>query len=140
MLLLLRMLGIMGLGLGLLGAPAQATPCDDSCGKKAGHDSCGSQDEQDECDSSSIQLKWLKWTGLSKNDGVLPPGLSKNDGVLPPGLSKNGGVLPPGLSKKDDLPGLSILGESVPAIPEPTGLVLFGGGLLLAQAAARRRS
>jgi hypothetical protein len=123
------MLWIMGLGLALLGAPAQATPCDNSCGKKAGHDSCGSQAEQDECDSSSIQLKWLKWTGLSKKDGVLPPGLSKNDGVLPPGLSK-----------KDDLPGLSILGESVPAIPEPTGLVLFGGGLLLAQAAARRRS
>ena len=116
--LLLRMLWIMGLGLALLGAPAQATPCDNSCGKKAGHDSCGSQAEQDECDSSSIQLKWLKWTGLSKKDGVLPPGLSK----------------------KDDLPGLSILGESVPAIPEPTGLVLFGGGLLLAQAAARRRS
>jgi hypothetical protein len=150
---------ILGLGLILLGPQAQATQA------KVHEDSCKINTKESsgtlECGAlSAIQLMSAKAGGrangkaqieaetlategseLSENAGFVPPGLAKKDDFVPPGLANKDGFVPPGLAKKDDFvpPGLSGGDGSAQPIPEPTGLVLFAGGLLLAQAALRRR-
>ena len=124
---------ILAFGLALLFAPAQAVPCgDDSCMKKEDHG------------ASSIQLKPTQPRDRSYDASrilgdELAPGLRKQD-ERPPGLRDDGrarewrnriATLP--AVPKQDLGGVSL------PIPEPTGLVLFGGGLLLARAVVRRR-
>ena len=129
---MLRSMWILVIGLALLCTPAQAVSCRDDCQKRENRD------------DSSIQLKATRPGDRSYGawhivvDG-LPPGLAKKD-ELPPGLRddwrahewrKRIATLPA-------VPTLDPRSDSLP-IPEPTGLVLFGGGLLLARAAVRRR-
>ena len=124
---------ILAFGLALLIAPAQAVPCgDDSCTKK------------EDREAGSIQLKPTQPRDRSYEASrilgdELAPGLRKKD-ELPPGLRDDGrgrewrkriATLP--VVPTQDLGGVSL------PIPEPRGLVLFGGGLLLARAAVRRR-
>jgi hypothetical protein len=125
---------ILAFGLALLIAPAQAVPCgDDSCTKK------------EDCEASSIQLKPTQPRDRSYDAShllgdELAPALRNKD-ELPPGIREDGRAREwrnriatlPAVPKQD------LGGGSLP-IPEPTGLVLFGGGLLLARAAVRRRS
>jgi hypothetical protein len=106
-----------------------------------GDDSC---QEQEDRGDSSIQLKPTQPLDRSYDASrilgdELAPGLRKKD-ERPPGLRDDGRAREwrnriatlPAVPTQD--PG----GRSLP-IPEPTGLVLFGGGLLLARAAGRRR-
>ena len=135
---MLRLIWILVFGLALLCAPAQAASCRDDCKKREIRDDW------------SILLKAKqpgdRSYGASHRlvDG-LPPGLAEED-ELPPGLRDDWRV-------RDDwrayewrkriatlpaVPRQDPRSASLP-IPEPTELVLFGGGLLLARAAVRRR-
>ena len=137
---MLHPMWILAFGLALLCTPAQAVPCRDDCQKRENRD------------DSSIQLKATHDRSYGAShifvDG-LPPGLAKK-AELPPGLAKKA-EFRPGL--RDDwrahewrkriatlpaVPTQDPRSASLP-IPEPTGLVLFVGGLLLARAAVRRR-
>jgi len=137
---MLRPMWIHVFVLALLCTPARAVP-----GRVVGQ-------ERESRDDSSIQLKATHDPSYGASyifiDG-LPPGLGEM-GELPPGLAKKDG-LPPGL--RDDwrahewrkriaarpaVPTRDPRSASLP-IPEPSGLVLFVGGLLLARAAVRRR-
>jgi len=161
----LHAIWILGLGFVLLGAPAQSAPRRDFSeknfsGKKDGPDASSillkaTKPGDRFYDAPQLELDRLPPglaklakkddfpPGLAKKDGF-PPGLAKKDD-FPPGLAKKDdfSMLAPGLVKKDDYstrqPGLSMPDEVVEAVPEPTGLVLFGSGLLLARAAGRRR-
>ena len=134
-------LWVLALGLGLVllgGAPAQASSCGHSCGKK--NDEL--RGKKDARDGYSIQLKSTK--GGDRFAAHVP--VDK----LPRELSgstkkKISSVHLRGLSKRDDhgplpkgLPGKGQPDPGQSAIPEPTGLLLFAGGLLVARAAMRR--
>jgi hypothetical protein len=141
---MLHLIWILAFGLALVCTPAAAVPCrDDSCGKK------------EDRDASSIQLKSTQHRSYGASHILvddLPPGLSTKD-ELPPRLIERDerDELPPGL--RDDgrahewrtriatVPAVPTQdpGSGSPPIPEPTGVVLFGSGLLLAGAAVRRR-
>jgi hypothetical protein len=124
---------ILAFGLALLCAPAQAVPCrDDSCLKRT------------DLEASSIHLKPTQPGRVHDASPIrldeLAPVLLKNH-ELPPGLRDDGearewrkriAALPAALAQE---PGSAPL-----PIPESTGLVLFGGGLVLASGRARRRS
>jgi hypothetical protein len=137
--------GSWGLAFVLLGAPAQSAPRRDFSEKNF-------SGKKDGPDASSILLKATKpgdrfYDAPQLELDRLPPGLAKlaKRDDFPPELAKKDdfSILAPGLVKKDDYsarqPGLSMPDEVVEAVPEPTGLVLFGSGLLLARAAGRRR-
>ena len=128
-----RPIWILAFGLALLIAPAQAVPCgDDSCTKK------------EDREASSIQLKPTQPRDRSHDvsrilGDELSPGLRKKD-ERPPGLRDDGrarewrkriATLPATPTQEPE-------NASMP-IPESTDLILFGSGLLLAQAALRRR-
>jgi hypothetical protein len=120
-------------GLAPLCAPAQAVPCrDDSCTKK------------EDREASSIQLKPTQprdgsYDASRTLGDELAPGLREKD-ELPPGLRDDGRAREwrKRIATLPAVPKQDLVGGSLP-IPEPTGLVLFGGGLLLAPAAVRRR-
>ena len=124
---------ILAFGLALLFAPAQAIPCrDESCTKK------------DDREASSIQLKPTQPRDRSYEASrilvdELAPGLRKKD-ELPPGLRDDGRAREwrKRIATVPAVPTQDLGSGSLP-IPEPTGLVLFGGGLLLARAAVHRR-
>jgi hypothetical protein len=123
----------LAFGLALLIAPAQAVPCgDDSCTKK------------EDREASSIQLKPTQLRDRSYDPSrilgdELAPALSKED-ELPPGIRDDGRAREwRNRIANSARRAHAGLGSGLLPIPEPTGLVLFGGGLLLARAAVRRR-
>jgi hypothetical protein len=148
----------LGLGLVLLGAPAEATKCDTSCDKK-NDDKKNDRTSRDFSrekgngyefggkkavnDASPLQLKskrgreisvaYVPVDSPSKELAKLSKKSKSSKGAdssarrgKHPFLPIPKGVTPP------DQPAQS-------PVPEPTGLVLFGGGLLVAAAALRRR-
>ncbi len=145
--MLSRTFWILGLGVALLGGPVQATPRGDSFGpgqRNADHDvlQLGSPEPGERLLGSDFSQLPL---GLADRD--LPPGLAKG---LPPGLAKRdlsglskGDSFPPGLSGAGDRFPLearpSMPDEFTHAMPEPSGLLIFTGGLLLARAVGGRR-
>lgn len=151
----LRALCVVGFGLMMFGTPAQATRWLESFPQRSDHRSPGAG--SGEQDASSIRLgsasQGVRFRGPSLVQlGELAPGLaqhSKKTDLSSWSLFRNGGTpfVPPGLSRKDGFPVAvtgpsldpSLADEAVSAIPEPTGLLLFGSGLLLARAVRRRR-
>ncbi len=124
---------ILAFGLALLGAPAAAVPC--------GDDSC---QEQEDRDGASIQLKPTQPRNRSYDASRIlgdepSPGLRKKD-EHPPGLRDDGRAREwrKRIATLPAVPTQDLGGVSLP-IPESAGLVLFGGGVLLARAAVRRR-
>ena len=126
---------ILAFGLVLVCTAARAVPCRD--------DSCGNREDQDR-KASSIQLRPMQPGDRSYDASPilgdeLAPGLRKKD-ELPPSFRDDGRAhewreriaIAPAVSAQDPR-------SDSPPIPQQTGLVLFGGGLLLARAAVRRR-
>ena len=125
---------ILAFGLALLFAPAR--PCRAATTRAR---------RRRTAKTSSIQLKPTQPRDRSYDASrilvdELAPGLRKKD-ELPPGLRDDGRARERRnrIATLPAVPTQDLGGGSLP-IPEPTGLVLFGGGLLLAQAAVRRRS
>jgi hypothetical protein len=140
--MLLRTPWLFGFGLLLLSAPAQAAPCDHSCRQSAESQSGADHDDS----SMHLEPPRLRGRRYALRASVAGPSTELADLTEKPKKAKKGSH-PLGPSENDDLassdPGKVGRTPSTPepfqsAIPEPTAIVLFGTGLLFAQAANRR--
>jgi hypothetical protein len=125
---------ILAVGLALLCAPAQAVPCRDDTYLRRG-----------DGEASSIQLKPTQPGGRFYDASPIPidelaPRLPKKD-ELPPSLRDDGRAHEwrKRTAARPAIPAQKPGSASLP-IPDPTGLVLFGGMLLSGADVRRRRS
>jgi hypothetical protein len=124
---------MLAFGLALLGAPAAAVPC--------GDDSCQKQEDRDDI---SIQLKPTQRRDRPDDASRIPGGelspILREKVEFPPGSRDDGRAR----EWRKRIATLRVFpaqepGNALMLIPEPSGLVLFGGGVLLARASVRRR-